>query len=174
MVGGAHRLPLQEARGLVRDGLADLAAEAADRDVLLALEPMHPMMARARSALTSLAEANDLVADLPGVALAYDAYHLWWDARLGEETARAAGRIAAVQVADWIDVPDGVLDSRGFPGEGCIDFDQVLGFADRAGYDGPIEIEVLSKRWQLAGPDAAFAALERSLEHLGSFTPSTA
>ena len=173
VAGGMNGTPLADARARAADGLAELGAEAAALGVRISLEPLHPMVADARSVVVTLALANDLVADLPDhVGIAWDAFHLWWDPRLAVETARAADRIHTVQVADWIGVPDGVMQSRGMPGEGCIDFGDLLALTQGAGYQGFVEIEVFSRRWREAGTAATIEAVRRSLRDVLGFRPA--
>ncbi|WP_034288690.1 sugar phosphate isomerase/epimerase family protein [Amycolatopsis benzoatilytica] len=161
--GPAIGRDLEGARRQIEDGIADLIPRAASAGVPLAVEPMHPMMAADRSAVTSLAEANDLLdrLDSEWVSLCLDSYHLWWDAALPAEVARAAGRVSSVQLADWILPIEGQLSSRGMPGEGTIDLAGFVELVAGAGYPGLVEVEVLSDRWWSVPPaDAARAAAD--------------
>jgi sugar phosphate isomerase/epimerase len=59
--------------------------------------------------------------------------------------ARATGRIAAFHVCDWkVPTTDLVFD-RGMPGEGVIDIPAIRAMAVRAGWQGGVEVEVLSR-----------------------------
>ncbi|MCF7548604.1 sugar phosphate isomerase/epimerase [Pseudonocardia sp. WMMC193] len=159
--GAATGRDLAAARAQIEDGIAELLPHAGAAGVPLAVEPMHPMMIADRSAITSLAEANDLVERLasPWLGLALDSYHLWWDAALAAELARAAGRMLSVQLSDWVLPIRGLLSSRGMPGEGCIDLEAFVAATRRAGYAGLVEVEVLSERWWGVAPaDGARAA----------------
>ncbi len=122
-----------------------------------------PMMASSRSVITSLGEANDMVeaigSDLVGIGI--DSYHVWWDAALPEQITRAGERLFSVQLADWVTPIHGELSSRGMPGEGCIDMTGFVADCRSAGYDGLVEVEVLSDRWWAEDPkDAVRAATE--------------
>ncbi len=147
--GAAPDRDLARARAQIEDGIADLVPHAAAAGIPLAVEPMHPMMAADRSAVTSFGEANDLVErlDSPWVGLCLDSYHVWWDAALPAETDRSAGRLLSVQLADWVLPIEGQLSSRGMPGEGSIDLAGFVELTRRAGYDRLVEVEVLSDRW---------------------------
>ncbi|MFC0447606.1 sugar phosphate isomerase/epimerase family protein [Rhodococcus jostii] len=162
--GAAHR-DLAGARQQVRDGIAELEPYARAAGVRLAVEPMHPMMASNRSVITSLGEANDLVeaidSDLVGIAL--DSYHVWWDAALPEQIARAGERLFSVQLADWITPIHGELSSRGMPGEGCIDMSGFVADCANAGYRGLVEVEILSDRWWSEESAAAVRAAATGL-----------
>lgn len=160
--GGLVGRDLPASRQMVRDALWELTPYAHDQGVKLALEPMHPLLVQERSVITSLREANDLVEELGDECLGvtYDAYHLWWDADLAAQSARSAGRIWSVQLADWLP-PSGKLTScRGVPGEGCIDLAGVLTLARGPGaYAGDVEVEVLSESWWAAGAEATLDAV---------------
>jgi sugar phosphate isomerase/epimerase len=136
---------LEGARHRVEDGLAEILPHARAAGVTLALEPLHPMTCADRSVLSTAAQALSLAERLgDGVGLALDVYHIWWDPLLAETVARAAGRIAAFHVCDWL-VPtrDLVLD-RGMMGDGVIDVPGIRALMEAAGYGGLIEVEIMS------------------------------
>jgi sugar phosphate isomerase/epimerase len=159
--GGMRDVGFDVARGQIAEGVARLAAYAYEAGVPLAVEPMHPMMAADRSAITSLTEALELIdaigADNVGVAV--DAYHLWWDERMHTEISRAGSRILSAQISDWVTPIAGELSSRGMPGEGVIDLAGFLWDLDTAGYAGLVEVEVLSDRWARVPEEALAAAV---------------
>lgn len=164
--GGLVGRDLAGCRQMVRDALGEVAAYAHEQGVKLALEPMHPVLMQERSVITSLRQANDLVEELDEecLGLTYDTYHLWWDADLPAETRRCAGRIWSVQLADWLPPAGKLTASRGVPGEGCIDFADILALARGTGaYAGDVEVEVLSERWWAAGAEAALDAVVAGL-----------
>ncbi|MFT3871453.1 MAG: sugar phosphate isomerase/epimerase family protein [Nocardioides sp.] len=166
--GGLVARDLVGSRSMVRDGLGRLAEYAASRGVSLALEPMHPMLVEARSCITTVGEALDVLDELGmhehGIAL--DSYHVWWDAGIDNLTDRLKGRIHCVQIADWIDPDNGPTTSRGIPGEGCIDFGAFLSLAARLQYTGDIEVEVLSERWWERGARKTLQSLDAALTAL--------
>ncbi|MFW5715967.1 MAG: sugar phosphate isomerase/epimerase family protein [Spirochaetota bacterium] len=96
--GADPAVPLPEARDQIRAGIESVLPLAEELGVRLAIEPLHPMYADTRSAITDLATANDLAEAIasPLVGVAVDVYHLWFDPRLEAEIARAgaAGRDA--------------------------------------------------------------------------------
>lgn len=115
------------ARQRVADRLGDLVSIARDHRVRLALEPMHPLFTADRGVLTTLGQSLDMAApfspDVVGVVV--DTYHVWWDPQARESIARAGreGRISSYQICDWIlPLAAETLNSRGFPGDGYIDF----------------------------------------------------
>lgn len=158
---GSKDLP--GARAMVRDGLETILPEARAAGVTLALEPLHPMTCADRSVLSTLGQALDLCDALgAGVGVALDVYHVWWDPDLARQMARAQGRIAAFHVCDWkVPTTDLVFD-RGMPGEGVIDIAAIRAMAERAGWQGGVEVEVLSRAVWAMDADQVMQAAARS------------
>ncbi len=76
--------PLEDSRKQIREGIEAVLPEAIAAGVKLAIEPLHPMYADSRSAINTLAQANDMAEEIhsPFVGVAVDVYHLWWDPSL--------------------------------------------------------------------------------------------
>jgi sugar phosphate isomerase/epimerase len=132
--------------------------------VRLGVEPLHPMMIGERSAIVTLGEALDLAErfDADQVGVIVDAYHVWWDPALEREIARAAGRILGFHVSDWLVPTPDLLQGRGMMGDGIIDLRAIRGLLDAAGYDGPIEVEVINPElWRMPGDDLVALTRER-------------
>lgn len=158
------------ARSRVHDALAELAPHAQDAGVTLAIEPLHPMYASDRAVVSTLGQALDLAADFDPavVGAAVDTFHIWWDPHVYEQIARAGrgGRIATYQVCDWkTPLPEDVLLSRHYPGDGVIDFASLTRAVTEAGYTGDIEVELFNAGiWASPSPEvvariaASFAA----------------
>lgn len=144
--GGIAGGGLDRSRGMVAEGIAELAPYAGERGVTLAIEPLHPMFCADRSVIVTLAQALDLAEQFPAgqVGVVVDTFHVWWDPTVEEQIARAGGRIAAFQVCDWLDPLPDVLLGRGMMGDGPIDFRRLRRAVDRAGYRGPIEVEIFN------------------------------
>jgi sugar phosphate isomerase/epimerase len=145
--GPAEGQPLVEARAQVAEAIAALAAEAAAAGVRLGIEPLHPMMIAERSVVASLREANDLVDRLgsPAVAVVCDVYHIFWDAHVELEIARAGPSISGFHVSDWRTPRGDVTADRAMIGDGCIELGALARAVDRAGYRGDVEIEILNE-----------------------------
>jgi sugar phosphate isomerase/epimerase len=137
---------LPRARAQVLDGIEALVPYAAEHGVRLGIEPLHPMMIGERSVVVTLAQALDLAERFdPGqVGVVVDAYHVWWDPELERQFERAAGRIVAYHVSDWLVPTLDVLAGRGMMGDGVIDLPRLRELVEAAGYDGPIEVEVIN------------------------------
>ena len=127
---------------------------------------LHPMYADDRSAINSLASANDVCDELnhPLVGIAYDVYHLWWDPDLEEQTKRTAeaDRLFAYHVCDWMTPTTDLLNDRGLMGEGCIDLREIRGMVEGVGFDGMIEVEVFSNRWWSKPTDEFLQAIKQA------------
>ena len=135
------------ARQQVREGLAALLPHARAANVPLAIEPLHPMYAADRACLNTLAQANDLCDELgEGTGVAIDVYHVWWDPQLHEQIARAAGRILAYHVNDWLVPTTDLLLDRGMMGDGIIDLRSIRAMVEAAGYAGHCDVEIFSAR----------------------------
>ncbi|ATE55293.1 sugar phosphate isomerase/epimerase family protein [Actinosynnema pretiosum] len=162
---------LAGARERVRSVLAELAPYAADRGVLLALEPMHPIYCADRGVLSTLGQALDLAEehDPSVVGVVVDTFHVWWDPDLAAQVARARGRIASFQVCDWITpLPADALLARGVMGDGHVDFRAVADLVVAAGYAGDVEVEIFNAELWAADADEAVALVrDRYDRHVG-------
>lgn len=156
---------LRGARGRVCDALAELEPYARGADVRLAIEPLHPMYAADRSVVSTLGQALDLAEPFPSssVGVVVDTFHVWWDPAVLGQIARAgaAGRIATYQVCDFVTplAADPLL-SRGYPGDGHVDFATLTAAVAAAGYVGDIEVEIFNAAvWA----DAPGSVVERTI-----------
>lgn len=161
---------LSGARARVADAIAELAPYAGGCGVRLALEPMHPMFTADRGVLSTLGQALDLAERFPAdqIAVVVDTFHVWWDPQIEQQIVRAAGRIAAFQVCDWIiPLPADTLLSRGMIGDGHIDFAHLRRVVDTAGYNGDIEVEIFNADVWATDPHVVLRQMKsRYLEHL--------
>ena len=142
---------LEESRKQIQDGIAAVIPDASAAGVKLTIEPLHPMYADSRSAINTLAQANDMAEALnsPFVGVAVDVYHLWWDPFLEREIKRCGenGNLMAFHICDWkLPTTDLLLD-RGLMGEGCIPVRQIRGWVEAAGFSGFNEVEIFSNAY---------------------------
>jgi sugar phosphate isomerase/epimerase len=150
---------LPAARATIAAGIERLLPYAASCGVRLGIEPLHPMMVGERSAIVTLGEALALARsfDDAAVGVVVDAYHVFWDPQLEDELAGAAGRIAGYHVSDWLVPTPDVLAGRGLMGDGIIDLPRLGGLVAAAGYDGPVEVEVINPALAAVPPDELLA-----------------
>jgi sugar phosphate isomerase/epimerase len=148
--GAVPRQPLEVSRDQIRAGIEAVLPHAEANGVRLAIEPLHPMYADDRSAISTMKQANDLAEAVgsPSVGVAVDVYHLWWDPDLRAEIARCgrAGRLFAFHVCDWKTPTEDLLLDRGLMGEGCIDLRAIRGWVEATGFRGYNEVEIFSKK----------------------------
>jgi len=130
--------------------------------VRLGIEALHPMFCADRCVISSLGEAVDLALTFPAdaVGVVVDTYHVWWDARLASEIARAGTRIVSYQVCDWVlPLPQDTLLGRGHLGDGVIDFGPISASVAAAGYRGYVEVEIFNAGVWDAPPDQTAATV---------------
>jgi len=161
LVPGSRDIGL--ARRMIADAIGELVPVAQSHGVRLGVEALHPVFAADRCVITRLGEALDLAEAFPAdaVGVVVDTYHVWWDAALPADIARAGNRIVSYQVCDWtLPLPADTLLGRGHVGDGHIDFPPVTAAVTAAGYTGDIEVEIFNQAIWSAPPDAT-AALVR-------------
>lgn len=167
VVGGmpAGSRDLVGARARVEDAIATLVPFARDAGVPLAIEPLHPMYAADRACINTLSQALDLCDRIgPGVGVAVDVYHVWWDPSLPEQIERAGKeRLLAFHLCDWLVPTRDLLFDRGMMGDGVIDLPGIRSWMEAGGYDGPYEVEIFSKAdwWQRPGREVLATVRER-------------
>ena len=154
--GAAADRDLGGARRMVADGIAAIAPYARERGVTLGIEPLHPAFAAERSCVTTMREAR-LIAEAigdPNVGVVVDVYHVWWDPERAEEIARLGGRTVGYHVNDWLVPSTNPLMNRGMMGDGVIELRKIRGEVERAGYRGPIEVEIFNEKiWSMPLPE---------------------
>jgi sugar phosphate isomerase/epimerase len=167
--GPAPDKDIVAARAMVREGIAALLPYAQERGVRLGIEPLHPMFAGDRSVIVTLAEANALVEAFasPWLGVVADVYHIWWDPDLYAQIERASGHVLGFHVNDWlVPLPDPLL-GRGMMGDGVIELRRIRTAVDRAGYSGPIEVEIFNQiLWTMPGDEVLTLMRERYLAHV--------
>ncbi len=149
--GADPEQPLEDSRKQIRDGIAAVIPDAKAAGVRLAIEPLHPMYADTRSAINTLAQANDMAVDLnsPTVGVAVDVYHLWWDPMLEQEITRCGknSHLFAFHICDWNVPTTDFLNDRGLMGEGCIPVRKIRSWVEATGYKGFYEVEIFSTKF---------------------------
>ena len=152
--GAVPKQPLEESRRQIRDGIEAVLPHAEASNVKLGIEPLHPMYADDRSAINTLAQANDMAEAVASrwLGVVVDVYHLWWDAALEREIRRCGQNhnLLAFHVCDWKTPTTDLLLDRGLMGEGCIDVPKIRSWVEQAGFSGFHEVEIFSSSyWQM-------------------------
>lgn len=151
--GSDPRQSLEDSRKQIRDGIEEIMPDAAAAGIRLAIEPLHPMYADSRSAINTLAQANDMacVINSKSVGVAVDVYHLWWDPFLEQEITRCGenDHLFAFHICDWNSPTTDMLLDRGVMGEGVIPVKKIRSWVEATGFNGFYEVEIFStKYWQ--------------------------
>ncbi|WP_454084413.1 sugar phosphate isomerase/epimerase family protein [Georgenia sp. Marseille-Q6866] len=154
-------------RQRVADRIGELVPFAEEHDVRLVLEPMNPIFAADRGVLSTLEQSLDLAADFAPetVGVVVDTYHVWWDPKLESQIARAGaeGRLAGYQVCDWVlPLADDSLLSRGYMGDGYVDFATITRWVAGTGYAGDVEVEIFNQAvWDTPGDEVVATMADR-------------
>ena len=144
---------LEDSRKQIEEGIQTILPQAKAAGVKLAIEPLHPMYADTRSAINTLAQANDMAEQInsPYVGVAVDVYHLWWDPNLEQEIKRCGDNdhLLAFHICDWNSPTVDILLDRGLMGDGCIPVNKIRSWVEATGFNGFFEVEIFSnKYWQ--------------------------
>ena len=151
---------------MVAEGIARLLPHATQAGVKLGIEPLHPMFAANRSVIVSLSQANAIIESLksPDLGVVIDVYHVWWDPAVYTEIARGSGRIMGFHVNDWVVPVADLLNGRAMMGDGVIEIQKLREAVSRAGYTGPIEVEIFNQQlWEMPGDEVLRLVKERFL-----------
>jgi sugar phosphate isomerase/epimerase len=168
LVPGTRDLAL--ARRMIGDAIASLVPDAERAGVRLGIEALHPMFCADRCVLTRLSDAIDLALEFPAAAVGVvvDTYHVWWDSGLASQIARASGRIASYQLADWVvPLPADMLLGRAHMGDGAVDFGAITAHVLAAGYRGYAEVEIFNQEiWDAPADDVTATVVRRYVDHV--------
>jgi sugar phosphate isomerase/epimerase len=153
---GDHR-SLDEGVAAVRDGLRLVAEVAGATGVRVGFEPVHASQREAAGFVSSLADADDLLAGVGAdeIGILLDTYHVWDDPGVLSWIAENSDRIAGVHVSDW---PSRERTDRVLPGEGISQTRVIVAALVAAGWDGTLDVEIFSTPelfWGLPVDEAA-------------------
>jgi sugar phosphate isomerase/epimerase len=155
--------------------IAEIAWYAQDAGVKLAIEPMNPIFAADRGVVSTLDEALLIAEEVgnPAVGVVVDTYHVWWDPELLGAVHRLgdAGRLVSYQVADWaLPLHAEPLNSRGYMGDGYINFEPVTRGVAATGYEGDIEVELFNDDiWAQPAAEAIATVKERFTQYVSPY-----
>ncbi len=162
---GGHTF--NHARRLVKDALGQLAPVAAELDVLLAVEPMHPGCAAEWTILTSVDDALAVLDAVgsPQVRLVLDTYHVGLEEGLVERIPQIAPRVALVQLGDARSAPT-EEQNRCRLGEGVVPLAEIVAALAASGYDGYYDVELLGEEIEAADYHALLAHAKDAFQRL--------
>lgn len=158
-------------RRRVTENIAAIAPFAEAEGVKLAIEPLHPMFAADRAVVSTLDQALDIAEEVGSdhVGAVVDTYHVWWDPNLSAAIERAGrlGKLFSYQVCDWnLPLATEPLHSRGYMGDGFIDFPTITRLVAATGYDDDIESEIFNEDIWAEPPVEAVATVKRRYDAL--------
>ena len=149
--GADGRQPLEKSREQIKEGILKILQSAQKAGIKLAIEPLHPMYAGDRSAINTLAQANQMAVEINSdfVGVAVDVYHLWWDDTLATEIKHCGSnnKLFAFHVCDWNVPTIDFLNDRGLMGDGCINIKQIRGWVEETSFNGYNEVEIFSDKY---------------------------
>jgi sugar phosphate isomerase/epimerase len=151
--GSALSKDIRAAQAQVADTLTELLPYAKAANMPLALEPLHPMYAADRACVNTLRQALDICdaidpAQTGAIGVAIDTYHVWWDSDVWTQIARIGKkRLHAFHVCDWLVPTKDMLLDRGMMGDGVIDIPAYRRAVEAQGFEGFVEVELLSNDW---------------------------
>ena len=160
MSGPRGELSWRDAASQFIEELYLLLPYAKERQLRLAIEPIHPM----RQDLTFINGARDtyeIVKQIDDASLGYvfDFWHLWFEPGIDEVIRESVNSIFNVQISDHKQMTLRTLD-RTAPGEGIAPCASMLRALEEAGYQGYYEMEILSPDNEEMGYPAT---IERSI-----------
>lgn len=167
--GPAPDRDIDTARKWVEDGIEELVPFAESYGIKLGIEPLHPMYAADRSVVVTLDQANTMAEKYSPsqVGVIVDVFHVWWDPDLYNQIARAEGRILGFHVSDWAVPITDTFKARHMMGDGVIEIRRIRQAVEKAGYNGPIEVEIMNQAiWDQPGDDTLAIMKDRYLKHV--------
>jgi sugar phosphate isomerase/epimerase len=144
--GGRNNHTRRHARNLFVSAMRELAEAAAAVNVSIAIEPMHVGCSDRWTFIHKLTEAADLISELgcSNVGIALDTYHVGTDPQLFDWLPTIAPLVRLLQLGDGRAVPMGEAN-RCLLGQGRIPLPRIVGSLFKAGFDGPVELELLGE-----------------------------
>jgi sugar phosphate isomerase/epimerase len=157
LTGPAGDVEPAEARRIVIQGLRELAGEAEQAGLRIALEPYQREGMESWSLVNTISEAVELIEEVgsPAVGIQFDVWHLWNTPDLYDEIDRECHRFVGVHIGDYRAQTRGFAD-RALPGDGVADVAAILRALAGAGWSGYYDLEVFSDNgaWGTVYPDS--------------------
>jgi sugar phosphate isomerase/epimerase len=144
--GGRNNHIYSHAERLLRSAIDELLLDAADAEVTLALEPMHPACAGDWTFITDLASATAIVESYnsPFLKLAFDTYHFGHDQSVLANLAELVPHLGVVHLGDRIE-PHAIDQDRRPLGEGRLQLAELVRGLLEAGYTGDFDVELFGQ-----------------------------
>lgn len=166
--GGRAGHTFNHARRLIRSALTELAPQATELGVSLAIEPMHPGCAAEWTFLNGIEDTLALIDQTAtvGVKMVFDTYHLGQEPDVLDRLDQVAPHVALVQLGDARRPPEGE-QNRCRLGEGKIPLAEIVAGLKAAGYDGYYDVELLGEDLENTDYHALIEHAKQAAERLG-------
>ncbi|MFG1923395.1 sugar phosphate isomerase/epimerase family protein [Cryptosporangium sp. NPDC048952] len=145
-----------ESAAAYRHAIAPLVAYAAERGIVLAVEPTSWLYAD----LTFVHTFHDALrlARPAGLGVCVDFFHVWTEGELRTELRDHGDAVAHVQLSDMV-LGDRSLPCRAVPGDGGIPLEELVRWTLDGGYAGVFDVELNGPRVDVIGAAAAERAV---------------
>lgn len=163
----------KHATRLLMEALQWLGDYAGEKDIKLALQPMHPIYAEDWTFLTSLDPTMEVLeaCNHEAVGLCFNAYHLWQEKNLLEKLQAIAPLIYNVKLSDWHALPQSQQD-HSLIGEGKIPLADIVQILHENDYQYPYEVEIWSEEiWKQSPSDLLIDCKKRFQKIWNQATP---
>jgi sugar phosphate isomerase/epimerase len=170
ITGPAGEHSTAAAREIVVDGFRSVAQAAADAGVTVGLEAIHASIQDDWTLVTTIPEMVELLdeIDSPGMAMAFDLWHLWDTPDFLHHVETQAKRCVHVHLDDWREPTRSWCD-RTLPGDGVADARGFLKALAAGGFDGWVDLEIFSDDGRFGNdfPDSLWKLDPRELVEAG-------
>ena len=144
--GGRNGHTLNHARRIFVSALNELLPLAAEFEVTLAVEAMHPGCGGEWTFLNSIDDCLAILDSVgnPYLKVAFDTYHLGYDPLVLDQIQQLAGRIAIVHLGDSLALPDRDQD-RVRLGAGKLPLREMIAAIEDTGFTGYYDVELFGE-----------------------------
>jgi sugar phosphate isomerase/epimerase len=145
--GVAPHFNFKLAHQTARKLYVELADYAADHDMRIMYEPLHPILMNNNTFICTLKEAVMLIdaVQRDNFGLCLDLWHVWQEPLIEEQIQALGDRIFGVHISDWPPEQPRCLGDRRLPGEGCIPLSRLFHAIEKTGYKGAYSLEIFSE-----------------------------
>lgn len=133
--------PFAEAYDLVKGGLAEMAAQAEEKGVILGVEPIHPNGIVARGCINTIAHGLEIIEPHTNAKLLLDLNHSWWDPDFPGLLKKAPETVVLIQMCN-LNFDNGYAVGRETLAAGDLDMSRLIGELMAGGFVGPFEFEL--------------------------------
>ena len=165
--GGRNTHILSHAERLLRMAIEELLDLAADAEVAIAIEPMHPACAQEWTFLTELEATVAFIErfDTPFLKLVFDTYHFGHDPAVLANLPEIVPHIGVVHLGDR-NAPHSLDQHRRPLGEGALQLGELVRGLMEAGYVGDFDVELIGHDVEPCGYDSLLRGSQEFFERV--------